>query len=95
MTNTPSQATADEGHVQFRLWAATIERDVRLHDLTNEEIGSLIARIAHTPAVDEEVVADLHELDRRLTEGVYFDDHDEDLRLLGVFRAAISTVQGV
>jgi hypothetical protein len=35
---------------------------------------------------------DLVELERRLTEGVFYGDHDEDLRLLGVFRRAIEAL---
>ena len=38
---------------------------------------------------DPEDIRDLKELYSRLAEGVYFDDFDEDLRLLGVLRKFI------
>ena len=53
------------------------------------EIVERLAEALRTPASPD---ADLVELERRLTEGVFYDDHDEDLRLLGVFRRAIEAL---
>ncbi len=77
-----------EGAEEFR------DRNISKHTacmMVLHDVRALTAQ-PQEGVVPDGLLTDLSKLEDRITEGVFYEDYDEDLRLLGVFRAHLKTI---
>jgi len=95
---------ADKCDANALLWATRAADASGRHipPRATEDLATMLAwhnwakalRELSTPvAAQGDEVRDLWSLEQRLTDGEFFSDYDEDLRLLGVFRRHVATLK--